>query len=81
MDSPYDEEGETHYRRSRLDTDSEGNVMFVLAYGWTRYVVAEINAYTGELIERGVIDDSVVGIDEAFYGDIGEHFFPWPMDS
>ena len=55
--------------------------IFVMDTAWVRYIVAEINAFTGEFIEREVLDMS--GLDlpfGAFYGDIRENFVPWPMD-
>ena len=82
-------EDETYYRKSwigTLEEDGEtvleeGEPVFVMATAWVRYIVVEVNALTGDFIERGVLDIS--GFDlafDAFYGDIREFFLPWPMD-
>jgi len=79
---------EEYYRKSWIGTLEEvdttvldnGEPVFVMATAWVRFIVVEINALTGEFIERGVLDMS--GLDlpaDAFYGDIRERFVPWPM--
>ena len=74
---------EGYYRKSWIGVieEDDDRPVFVMETAWVRYIVAEINALTGEFIERGVLDTT--GLDlpfEAFYGDIRENFIPWPLD-
>ena len=80
-DDFYADEG--YYRKSWIGIieEDDDRPIYVMDTAWVRYIVAEINAFTGEFIERGVLDMS--GLDlpfDAFYGDIRESFIPWPMN-
>ena len=61
--------------RSRII--EEGEPIFVMATAWVRYIVAEVNALTGEFIEPGVLDISSLDLaSDAFYGDMRGFFIP-----
>ena len=80
---------EEYYRTSWIGTHEEVGAqveeddepIFIMATALVRFIVVEINALTGEFIERGVLDWT--GYDlafDAFYGDIRENLLPWLIE-
>jgi len=64
----------------RLGEDREGTPVIVVYSDWSQYLVAEINAITGECVDTRLIGGRCTGADggdvlDAFYGDGFRQFF------